>query len=78
MSVNTTDLANELRGKITKSRLIDIQPQSGLMPGFVLIFENENEQRFSLGFSAGLSINAQANSAQITALINVNLSEPQS
>lgn len=76
MPANTGELATELRGKLTGCRLVDIQAQAGQMPGFVLIFENEKEQRINLGIAAGLNVSAQSNGAQIQALINVNLTDP--
>ncbi len=72
----TTEMAGTFKEKLAGCKLVDLMPALGQQPGFVMIFENANEQRLAFTVAAGVQVNATLNNVGIQAIFHVNLSEP--
>ncbi len=72
----TTEMVGTFREKLAGCKLVDLMPSQGQQPGFVLVFENANEQRLALTVAAGVQVNATLNNVGIQALFHVKLGEP--
>ena len=54
--MNDAEIAEQIKTHLKGGRLVDVQVTSGQPNGFLLVLENDQEERGSLGLQPGLNI----------------------